>query len=127
MTACHPPAWHHDATVRALLADLSPVDLRLVVVRGLPAGDRLGWVPASARGMAILAELTRLHQAAIGPAFVQARDDLARLAALDAADRAFTVEAAIADRFGDPLRWQGLGPLDATRRFRANWRDGDGA
>jgi hypothetical protein len=63
-----------------------------------------------------------LRQQAVGPAFALAYDDCARAAALGAAQRAPTVAGAVAARFGNPARWLGFGPVEATRRFRANWQ-----
>jgi hypothetical protein len=93
----------------------------LTLVRGGPGPDRLDWHPDSDHGAATFAALTQLRQAAVGPAFALAPDDCARAAALAAAQSAPTAAAAIAARFGDPSRWLGFGPIEATRRFRANW------
>lgn len=122
MTKC-PLFWHEAPRVRALLDELSASDLRLVLVRGLPAPDRLDWAPASEHGARIFEALTALRQQSVGPAFSLATTDCARAAALAVARRMVTVEGALAARFGDPDRWLGFGPLEATRRFRANWGD----
>jgi hypothetical protein len=107
-----PCSWHCAALARALLADLAPNDLQLVRNRGGPGPDGLDWYPSSDHGAATFEALARLRQQAIGPAF-----DVA------AALRAPTVTGAIARRFGDPERWRGFGPIEATRRFRALHRD----
>ena len=113
--------WHQSLAVRDLLADLGPRDVRLTLVRGGPGPDRLEWHPDSDYGAASFAALDTLRQQAVGPAFAMARDDCARAAALAVAQRAPTVISAVAARFGDPGRWLGFGPIEATRRFRANW------
>jgi hypothetical protein len=118
--ATSPLLWHQTPAAQALLADLTPHDLRLTRVFGLPGPDRLDWHPDSDRGAAIFAALEHLRQAAVSPAYLLARDDCARARALAAAQRAPTVSATVAPLFGDPARWLGFGPAEATRRFRAN-------
>jgi len=112
--------WHQSPAAQDLLADLGTRDVRLTLVRGCPGSDRLEWHPDSDHGAATFAALDWLRQQALGPAFAMARDDCARAAALASAQRASTVTAAVAIRFGDPGRWLGFGPVEATRRFRAN-------
>ncbi|WP_420382048.1 hypothetical protein [Novosphingobium sp.] len=107
--------WHQTPTVRHLLDDLRSTDLRLALTRG-----DLTWHAASDHGATTFAALARLRGAATDTAFASAPDDHTRAAALTAAQSAPTVPAVIAAHFGDPLRWQGYEPLDATRRFRAN-------
>lgn len=118
--AVSPARWHHARAAQDLLAALAPHDLRLTRVCGIPGPDYLDWHPDSAHGAAIFAALEHLRQRAMGPAFVLARDERARTAALAAAQRAPTVPATVATRFGDPARWLGFGPAEATRRFRAH-------
>lgn len=113
--------WHQSRAARDLMANLGPHDVRLTLVRGGPGPDRLDWHPDSDHGAATFATLTQLRQQAVGPAFALAQNDCARAAALAAAQRAPIVSAAVATRFGDPSRWLGYGPIEATRRFRANW------
>lgn len=114
--------WHKHPAACALLAELGPRDVRLTLVRGGPGPDHLAWHPDSDHGAATFAALDALRRQSVGPAFTMARDDCARAIALAAAQRAPTVPSAIAARFGDPDRWLGHGPVEATRRFRANWR-----
>ncbi len=113
--------WLQSPAARTLLLDLVPCDVRLTLVRGVPGPDRLAWHPDSDHGAATFAALETLRLLAVGPAFALARDDCARAAALGAAQRAPTVPAAVAARFGDPARWIGFEAIEATRRFRANW------
>jgi len=116
-----PGLWHQSVAAHDLLADLGPRDVRLTLVRGAPGPDRLDWHPDSDHGAATFAALAHLRQQAVGPAFAMACDDWARGAALAAAQRAPTVAGSVAARFGDPGRWLGFGPIEGTRRFRANW------
>ena len=113
--------WHHAAAAQRLLADLGPADVRLTLRRGCPGDDRLEWHPDSDHGAAVFAALEQLRGRAVGPAFAMARDDCARIAALDRAQRAPTVGAVVATRFPDPARWLGFDAVEATRRFRAHW------
>jgi len=118
---CPCSLWHQSRPARDLLADLNAADVRLALARGDPGPDRLVWEPAGDYGSAIFDALATLREAAVGPAFALARDDCARAAALAIAQRAPSVAGAVAARFGDPDRWLGFGPIEATRRFRANW------
>jgi hypothetical protein len=111
--------WHCAPAARSLLAGLASEDVRIMRDSGGPGPCRLTWYPASDHGAAVFEALAALRQRALGPAFAGATDMAARAAALDAAQAALTVPGAIAVRFGDPDRWQGFGPLEATRRFRA--------
>jgi hypothetical protein len=113
--------WHRSQAVHNLLADLGVRDVRLTLVRGCPGPDRLEWHADSDHGAATFAALDTLRREAVGPAFAMARDDRARAVALAAAQRAPMICAVVAMRFGDPGRWLGFGPIEATRRFRANW------
>ena len=117
-----PSHWHCTRTAQNLLAALAPHDLRLILYRCGPGPDLFAWHPDSAHGAATYNALESLRQRAVGPAYAMAPDDCARTAALAAAQRAPTVSATVASRFGDPARWLGFGPHEATRRFRANWR-----
>ena len=114
--------WHQSPRAHTLLANLATTDIRLAQVHNGPDPAGLTWHPASPFGAATLTELSRLRETAIGPAFASALNDQARTAALTAAQSAPTVAAAVASRFGNPDRWRGYDPLDATRRFRANGR-----
>jgi hypothetical protein len=96
--------------------------VRLATTRNIATPAGLEWLPASEAGATIFAALSHLRETAVGRAFAQAQDDQVRTAALAHAQSAPSVESAIATRFGDPGRWQGYEPLDATRRFRANHR-----
>ena len=113
--------WHHSLAARDLMDQLEPRDVRLTRVCSCPGPDHLAWHPDTDFGAATFTALTHLRQLAVGPAFAQASNDCARALALAAAQRAPTVPAAVSTRFGDPARWLGHGPLEATRRFRANW------
>jgi hypothetical protein len=122
LSVCAPSSlWHQSRRARDLLAGLGPADVRLALARGGLGPDRLVWCPAGDFGAATFDALAGLREAAVGPAFALARDDCARAAALAVAQRAPSVAAAVAARFGDPDRWLGHGPIEATRRFRANW------
>lgn len=114
--------WHTSAPARALLAVLGPTDVRLASCRTGPGPDRLDWHPDSDHGAGVFAGLELLRAQAVGPAFGQARDDAGRAIALAAAQSAPPVSAAVAGRFADPARWHGFGAVEATRRFRAFWR-----
>jgi hypothetical protein len=89
--------WHRTPPARALLAALTPSDLRLVRDRGGPGPEGLAWYPYSDHGAATFEALAHVRRQAIGP----------------------TVAGAIALHFGDPERWRGFGPIEATRRFHA--------
>lgn len=117
-----PSHWHLTRAAQNLLAALAPYDLRLTLNRGGPGTDHLAWHPDNDHGAATFGALESLRQRAVGPAYAMAPDDCVRTAALAAAQRAPTVAATVASRFGDPARWLGFGPHEATRRFRANWR-----
>lgn len=119
----HAPAalWHETPAARSLLADLAAADLQLIATRGCPGPDGLAWHPATAHGRATFEALLDMRTRAIGPAFALATTNSARLAALAAAQCAPSVAAVLATRFGDPDRWLGIGPIEATRRFRASW------
>lgn len=113
--------WHECLTARNVLASLGPGDVRLIRVRDGPGPDSLDWHPDSDFGAATFIALMQLRQAAVGPAFAMAHDACTRAVALEFAQRAPTVTSAVATRFGEPARWHGYGPIEATRRFRANW------
>ena len=110
--------WHLAPAARHLLGALTAMDVRLVLVRGIPGPDRLAWHPATCRGATIFDALAHLRECAIGPAFGLAHDGPARAHALAAAQAAPDVASAVAVRFGDAERWSGYAPPDATRRFR---------
>lgn len=113
--------WHRTRVARDLLHALDAEDLRLVRQRPVPGPDRLAWMPYGAHGAAVIAALDALREAAVAPPFLAAPDAAARRAALAAAARVPSVQRVLAVRFGDPARWHGLDPADATRRFRAWW------
>lgn len=114
--------WHRTRIARDLVRSLGPGDVRLVLRRPIPGPDHFAWVADGAHGSATIAALDRLREASVGPAFTRARDAAARRAALQAAARVPSVQRVLAVRFGDPARWHGLDPADATRRFRASWQ-----
>lgn len=113
--------WHRAAAARALVAGLDSIDVRLALSRAGPGPGHLQWHPDSAHGAATFDALDALRKQAVGPAFTQACDARARAAALRLAQRAPGTAAVVAVRFGDPDRWLGFSPAEATRRFRANW------
>ncbi len=112
--------WHRSPIARNLLDRLSVADVRLVLSRGGPGPDALVWHPASALGATTFDALASLRAAAVETAFVMACTGRDRAHALAAAQRAPSVAGAVCARFGDPGRWLGFGPIEATRRFRAN-------
>ncbi len=113
--------WHKSPPAIALLDQLAPTDVRLIVARGGPGPDGLVWYPMGEFGATTFDALAALREMAIGPAFSMAPDDNARTTAIAIAQLALSVSGAVALRFGDPRRWLGYNPIDATRRFRANW------
>lgn len=113
--------WHRTRVARDLLHALDAGDMRLVRQRPVPGPDRLAWMPCGAHGAAIIAALDALREASVAPALHAAVDAAARSAALAAASRVPSVQRVLALRFGDPARWHGLDPADATRRFRTWW------
>lgn|GEM_PF-1578751 len=107
--AAHPP-WYACARAGRLLGALGPRDLRLELHRGCPGPDRLAWHADTARAARVFAALKQLRTRA-------------RTAAGSPPPTMPTLADALATRFPDPARWTGLDPVDATRRFRAHFRD----
>ena len=113
--------WHRTPRARDLVRALDADHVRLVRQRPVPGPDRLAWMPCGAHGAEVITALEALREASVAPPFHAAADAASRRAALAAAARVPTVQGVLSVRFGDPARWHGLDPADATRRFRAWW------
>lgn len=125
-------AWHQTPQARAILASLSPHDLRITTHQPIVGSDRLIWAPATDHGDACWTLLNGLRTHAIdcaaGTTFAKALaayhvDPVPAYSYLAIAERTPDVRDVLCDRFGNPEQWHGHGAAMA----QAMWVNDAGA